>query len=71
MTVEDEDGPLERVVVDYISGHQLVRGRGGKIAVMYQTHWKGLMRVTWEREEDLRHFRREILLYWVGDVLIG
>ena len=26
------------------------------------------MRVTWEREEDLRHFRRDILLYWVGDV---
>ena len=68
MTVEDADGPFERVVVDHISGHQLVRGRGGKLAVMYQTHWKGLMRVTWEREEDLRHFRREILLYWVGDV---
>ena len=26
MTVEDADGPLERVVVDHISGHQLVRG---------------------------------------------
>ena len=61
MAVEDADGPLERVVVDHISGHQLVHGRGGKIAVMYQTHWKALMRGTWEREEDLRHFRREIL----------
>ncbi|CAM9862787.1 unnamed protein product [Sphacelaria rigidula] len=69
MTVEDADAPLERVEVDRISGHQLVRGRGGKIAVMYQTHWKGIMRVTWEREVDLRHCRREILLYWVGDTV--
>ena len=38
---EDVDAPVERVVVDHISGHQLVRGRGGKIAVMYETHRKG------------------------------
>ena len=67
VTAEDVDAPVERVVVDHISGHQLVRGRGGKIAVMYEIHWKGLTRVTWEREIDLRHFRRQILLYWVGD----
>lgn len=69
MTVEDTDRPLERVVVDRISGHQLVRGRGGGLALTYQTHWRGIIRVTWASELDLRYFRREILLYWVGDAV--
>lgn len=65
MAVEDADGPLERVVVDRITGHYLVRGRGGNIAVMYQAHWKGIMRVTRGREVHLRHFRSEVLLHRV------
>lgn len=37
-------------------------------SVTYQTHSKGLVRVTWKREIDLRHFHTQILLYRAGDV---
>ena len=36
------------VDIEKITGHQLVRGRGGKLAVMYETHWEGLSSITWE-----------------------
>ena len=52
--------------MEKITGHQSVRGRGGVIAVMYETHWKGLLRPSWEREMDLQHSRKQILLYWAG-----
>ena len=64
VTHDDIAEHFERVEVDKITAHQAVRGRGGKIAVMYETHWKGILRVSWERETDLHHFRRAILLYW-------
>ena len=38
------------VDIEKIIGHQLVRGRGGKLAVMYETHWEGLSSITGERE---------------------
>ena len=47
-------------------GHQCVRGRGGAIAVFYETHWKGILRPTWERELDLQAFRTQILAYWAS-----
>ena len=47
-----------------ITGHQCVRGRGGAIAVLYETHWNGILRPTWEREMDLQAFRHLILAYW-------
>ena len=53
-----------RLAVSHISGHQITRGPGGKIAVMYKTHWQGLRRASWEREPDLQLHRRAILLYW-------
>ena len=52
--------------IEKITGHQLVRGRGGKLAVMYETHWEGLSSITWEREIDLRNFSRYILEYWMS-----
>ena len=49
-----------------INGHQWVHGTGGVIAVMYETHWTGLSRPSWEREMDLQLSRQQILLYWAG-----
>ena len=66
VTVDDVTPPPERLDVERITGHQLVRGRGGVIAVLYETHWAGLLSPSWERELDLQHFRRHILLYWSG-----
>ena len=54
------------VDIGKITGHQLVRGRGGKLAVMYETHWEGLSSITWEREIDLKNFSRHILEYWMS-----
>ena len=47
-------------------GHQSVRDRGGIISVMYEMHWKGLLRPSWEREMVLQHSRHQVLLYWAG-----
>ena len=33
---------------------------------MYETHWTGLSRPSWERETDLQLFRHEILRYLAG-----
>ena len=66
VTVDDVSTPVERLEVEQISTHQLVRGRGGVIAVLYETHWKGLLRPSWEREMDLQHSRQHILRYWQG-----
>ena len=54
------------VDIEKITGHQLVRGRGGKLAVMYETHWEGLSSITWDREIDLKNFSRHILEYWMS-----
>ena len=54
------------VDIEKITGHHLVRGRGGKLAVMYETHWEGLSSITREREIDLKNFSRHILEYWVS-----
>ena len=55
------------VDIEKTTGHQLVRGRGGKLAVMYETHWEGLSSITWEREIDLKNFsRHRIHEYWMS-----
>ncbi|CAB1106230.1 unnamed protein product [Ectocarpus sp. CCAP 1310/34] len=64
VTVDDVSVPVGRLEVDYISGHQLVRGRSGVLAVLYQTHWVGLTTPSWEGESDLDQFRRRIILNW-------
>ena len=33
---------------------------------MYETHWLGLSRPSWEREKDLQRSGRETLCYWAG-----
>ena len=66
VTTDDVSVPVERLEVDKISSHRSVRGRGGAIAVLYETHWKGLLRPSWEREADLLHARQHILEYWAG-----
>ena len=48
------------------AGHQCVRGRGGAISVLYETHWNGILRPTWERKLDLQAFRHLILAYWAN-----
>ena len=62
----DDVVPAQRMDVKKITGHQCVRGRGGVIAVLYKTHWQGLLRPSWEREMDLSDWRRQVLLYWLG-----
>ena len=54
------------VDIEKITEHQLVRGRGGELAVMYETHWEGLSSITWEREIGLKNFSRHILEYWMS-----
>ena len=66
VTTEDVTPRIERLEVDRITAHRFVRGRGGLLAIMYETHWKDLHRPSWEREADLQRSRRHILLYWVG-----
>lgn len=57
---------MQRLGIAKITGHQLVRGRGDEIAEVYETHWDGLLRSSWERESNLGRHRRVILLYWIG-----
>lgn len=57
----------ERLEVDAIVAHLIVRGWGGRIAVMYEAcSWVGLSSTSWECEADLQRSRRPILVYWAG-----
>ena len=58
--------PLILIKVAKITGLQCVRGRGGTIAVLYETHWKGILRHTWERELDIQSFCSNLLAYWAS-----
>ena len=66
VTFDDVSPPPERLEVEQITNHQVVHARGGVIAVLYETHWVGLLSPSWERELGLQYFRRHILLYWSG-----
>ena len=66
VTTDDVATPPILLDVAKITGHQCVRGRGGAIVVLYETHWDGLLRPTWERELDLQAFRSHILTYWAA-----
>ena len=66
ITTDDVSTPPILIDVAKIIGHQCVRGRGGAIAVLYETHWNGILRPTWERELDLQAFRHLILSYWAN-----
>ena len=63
-SLTDKSPPLHIPVdIEKITGHQLVRGRSGKLAIMYETDWEGLSSITWEREIDLKNVSRHILEY--------
>ena len=49
--------------MEKITGHQSVHGRGGLIAVIYETRWTGLSGPSWEQEMDYQLFRQKILPY--------
>ena len=66
VTQDGVSTPLQGLEVEKITGHQSIRGRGGIIAVMYETHWTGLSGPSWERKMDLQLFRHEIFRYWAG-----
>ena len=62
-----EDVVKSGIPVDIlIAGHQLVRGRGGELAVMHEIHCEGLFSITWEREIDLKNVSWHILEYWMS-----
>ena len=42
VTQDDVSTPHQQQEVENTTGHQSVRGRGGVIAVMYETRWTGL-----------------------------
>ena len=58
VTEDDVTVPIERLEVEKITSHRYVRGRGGFIAVLYETQWKSLLQPSWEREMDLQHSRQ-------------
>ena len=64
VTTDDVSTPPILIDVAKITGRQCVRGRGGAVAVLYETHCNGILRPTWERELDLQAFRHLILAYW-------
>ena len=37
------------------------------VAVLYLTHWMGLLTPSWDREFDLQDYRKHDLLYWSGN----
>ena len=51
------------IEVTKITGNRCVQGRG---EVLFETHWKGILRLTWERELDLQAFRPKLLAYWAS-----
>ena len=67
VTQDDVSTPLQRLEVETITGHQSERGRGGVFAAMYETHWTGLSRRSWERELHLELSLHAVLLYRAGN----
>ena len=66
VTVDNISPPPERIEIDQITRHQLVRGRGAVIAAMYETRWADLLSPSWEHEQDLLHQWLHIFRHWSG-----
>ena len=64
VTFDDISPPPERLEIEQITGRQVVRGHGRVIAILYETHWVGLLSPSWERQRDLQHHRLHVLRYW-------
>lgn len=58
------DGKIRRVELDTITAHHFARGRGRKFAIMCETRWKHLKRLSWERDAGLQDYFLAILRYW-------
>ena len=65
VSFDDVSPPPERLEVEQSTGHQLVRGCGGFIAVLFETHWVGLLSPSWEWELDLQDSRSHLILSYV------
>ena len=66
VTTDDVSTSPYLIDVANITSHQCVRGRGGAIDVLYETHWNDILRPTSERELDLQAFRHLIFAYWAN-----
>ena len=66
VTQDGVSTPLQRLGVENITGYQSVRGPGGVIAVVYETHLISLSRPSWKRELGLQVLRHELLRNWAG-----
>ena len=66
ISTDDIATPPILINVAKTTGHQCVRGRGGAIAILYETHWDSLLRPTWERELGLQACRHHILSFWAA-----
>ena len=64
VTMDDIATPPILIDVAKITGLHCLRGRGGAIAVLYETHIA--YSSTWERELDLQAFHHPILSYWAA-----
>ena len=71
VTQNDGSTPRQPLEVEKITGYQSVCGRGGVIAVVYETHWTGISGPSWEWEMNPQLFRHEIfvLLSWHSESL--
>lgn len=54
VTTEDVSTSPILIEVTKITGHQCLRDRGGALAALYKTHWKGILRPIWQLELDLQ-----------------
>ena len=66
VTKDDVTLSIDRLEVEKLTSHRTVRGRGGVVAVLYETHWRDLLPPSWKREMDLQHLRQHVFRYWAG-----
>ena len=69
VTEDDVTTSIDRLEVDNITSHRPERVRGGVVTVLYETHWKGLLQPSSEREMGLQHFRQHVLGSWAATPL--
>ena len=66
VTFDDISPTPERLEVEQITGHLIVRGRGGVVTVLCETHWVGLHSPSRERDLDLQQSRSHMVLLSSG-----
>ena len=63
-TLDGVSTPPESPEGECVMGYQLVRGRNGVIALLYERHCTGFLSPFREHDLDPQHSRRHILLWW-------